>query len=150
MNRRSDPRLLAGRGYIEAGGQIVLLDSGRLARLGEAQRALAGEASGGAEGRRTHRVSAARAAEVESMIEALAPGFQPPAAWKARSSALRNLSALAPAPLPSALDAVLRPYQRLGVAWLWHLHRHELGGILADEMGLGKTLQALGLLCALG
>src|SRR5690606_33154663 len=33
--------------------------------------------------------------------------------------------------------------------WLWHLHRHELGGILADEMGLGKTLQALALLTAL-
>src|ERR1019366_3202108 len=39
-------------------------------------------------------------------------------------------------------------YQRLGAAWLWHLHRNGLGGVLADEMGLGKTPQALALLCA--
>ncbi|MDV7398107.1 SNF2-related protein, partial [Arthrospira platensis SPKY1] len=43
----------------------------------------------------------------------------------------------------------MRGYQRIGVAWLWHLYRNELGGILADEMGLGKTIQALGLIaCA--
>ncbi|HRJ48278.1 MAG TPA: DEAD/DEAH box helicase, partial [Opitutaceae bacterium] len=47
------------------------------------------------------------------------------------------------------LVAQLRPYQRLGTAWLWYLHVQKLGGILADEMGLGKTLQALGLLAAL-
>jgi len=140
--------LLAGRGYLEAAGQIILIDGAQLRRLGEAQRALAGDPSGDASSRRTHRVSAAHAAEVESMLAELAPGFQPPATWRARSAALRNLSALAPAPVPPAFDAQLRPYQRLGVAWLWHLYRHELGGILADEMGLGKTLQALGLLAA--
>ena len=141
--------LLAGRGYLEAAGKIVLFDAGQLDRLGAAQRALAGEASGGVAGRRTVRVTAAHAAEVESILEELAPGFQPPAGWRARSAGLRNLSALAPAPLPAGLDARLRPYQRLGIAWLWHLYRHELGGILADEMGLGKTPQALGLLCVL-
>jgi SNF2 family DNA or RNA helicase len=51
--------------------------------------------------------------------------------------------------MPPELDAQLRPYQRLGAAWLWHLFQGELGGILADEMGLGKTLQALGLLAAI-
>ena len=61
---------------------------------------------------------------------------------------MRNLSALAPAPLRPDLAATLRPYQQLGTAWLWHLHRHDLGGILADEMGLGKTLQALAFLSA--
>ena len=141
--------LLAGRGYVEAAGQIILIDGLQLRRLGEAQRALAGEPSGEAAGKRTHRVSAAHAAEVESMIAELTPGFQPPATWRARSAALRNLSALAPPPVPPAFDALLRPYQRIGVAWLWHLYRHELGGILADEMGLGKTLQALGLLAGL-
>jgi SNF2 family DNA or RNA helicase len=141
--------LLAGRGYIETGSQIVLVNPGQLGRLAEAQGILAGEASAGVAARRTHRVSAARVAEVESMLVELAPGFQPPATWRARSAALRNLSALVPAPMPPELDAQLRPYQRLGVAWLWHLHRNELGGILADEMGLGKTLEAIGLLCSL-
>jgi len=45
-----------------------------------------------------------------------------------------------------ALGAVLRPYQRDGVAWLWLLHRLGLGACLADDMGLGKTLQVLALL----
>ena len=139
---------MAGRGYLEAGGQVILLDSAAswLASK-QAQRALTGDPSGAAM-RRTHRVNAARVVEMEAMIEELSPGFQPPAAWRARSSALRNLSTLSPVPLPPALDSQLRPYQRLGAAWLWHLYRHELGGVLADEMGLGKTLQAIALLVA--
>jgi len=139
----------ANRGYLEADGKVFLLDAAKLQQLATAQRALSGEPAAGLAPRRTQKISAARAAEAQEILEALSPGFQPPAAWQARSAALRNLSALTPAPIPAALAATLRPYQRLGVAWLWHLHRHELGGILADEMGLGKTLQALALLSAL-
>ena len=138
----------AGRGYIEAGGRVFLIDPARLRRLGEAQRALADGAASPPSARRAERIGNARAAEVEGMLEELSPGFRPPDAWRARTGALRNLSKLEPAPIPATLDAVLRPYQRLGAAWLWHLHKSGLGGILADEMGLGKTLQALGLLCA--
>jgi SNF2 family DNA or RNA helicase len=99
--------------------------------------------------RRTIRIARSATAEAEGLLESLAPGFQPPESWRARSDALRNLSKLQPAPMPPALEAQLRPYQRLGAAWLWHLYRHELGGVLADEMGLGKTLQALALFTAL-
>ncbi len=42
----------------------------------------------------------------------------------------------------------LRHYQRNGLAWLFHLHQHGMGGVLADDMGLGKTHQALALLQA--
>jgi SNF2 family DNA or RNA helicase len=140
----------SNRGYVEDDGRIFLLDAGQLRHLAEAQRALAGEPGASLATRRTQRVSAARAAEAQEIIEALSPGFQPPAAWRERSEALRHLSALASAPLPASLDAQLRPYQRLGAAWLWHLHRHQLGGILADEMGLGKTIQALALLSVVG
>ena len=139
----------SNRGYVENDGQIFLLDAAQLRHLAEAQRALAGEPGASLATRRIQRVSAAHIAEAQEIIEALSPGFQPPAAWRERSEALRNLSALAPAPMPAALDAQLRPYQRLGAAWLRHLHRHQLGGILADEMGLGKTIQALALLSAL-
>ncbi len=142
--------LAANRGYVESGGKILLLDATRLARLAGAQRRLAGDPAAGISARRTQRLPAARAAEANEILEELSPAFQAPEAWRARSTALRNLTTLAPAPLPGALDAQLRPYQRLGVAWLWHLHRHQLGGVLADEMGLGKTLQALSLLSALG
>jgi non-specific serine/threonine protein kinase len=41
---------------------------------------------------------------------------------------------------------VLRPYQEIGVRWLWFLSRLGLGACLADDMGLGKTIQVLGLL----
>jgi superfamily II DNA or RNA helicase len=136
-----------GRSYVEAGERVFLLDPDSVRRVGEAQRALSGGVPG-LEGARTHRVAAVRAAEVEQILEELAPGFQPPEAWGAKTRALRNLTALAPVPVPAAFEARMRPYQRLGAAWLWHLHLNGLGGILADEMGLGKTVQALALLCA--
>jgi len=44
---------------------------------------------------------------------------------------------------PPGLGLVLRPYQRLGLAWLQYLRAQQLGGILADDMGLGKTAQVL-------
>jgi non-specific serine/threonine protein kinase len=44
------------------------------------------------------------------------------------------------------LQAQLRPYQAVGVNWLWFLARLGLGGCLADDMGLGKTVQMLAML----
>jgi non-specific serine/threonine protein kinase len=48
--------------------------------------------------------------------------------------------------LKRALQASLRPYQTIGVQWLWQLYQLKLGGCLADDMGLGKTIQILSLL----
>src|SRR4029078_5452306 len=45
-----------------------------------------------------------------------------------------------------SLESLLRPYQKLGVAWFNFLASNRLGGILADEMGLGKTVQTLAFL----
>ncbi|HND62821.1 MAG TPA: DEAD/DEAH box helicase, partial [Opitutaceae bacterium] len=140
--------IAGNRSYLEDGGKVYLLDAAQLGRLAAAQRALSGDPQAGVASRRTQRVSAARVAEAQEVLEALSPNFQPPAAWRERTRALRDLSSLTPAPIDPALDAQLRPYQRLGAAWLWHLHRQRLGGILADEMGLGKTLQALAALQA--
>ena len=136
------------RSYLEADGNIFLFDQEKLQKLATAQRALSGDPTAAVAPRRTQRVSSARIAEAQDILEELSPGFQSPESWRTRSSALKNLSALTAAPVPPALDALFRPYQRLGAAWLWHLHRHQIGGILADEMGLGKTLQALALLSA--
>lgn len=138
----------AGRSYAEADGKVVLIDPARLQALAKAQGALADAGPCAPSARRSGRVGAARAAEIEDILEQLSPGFRPPEAWGALTGALRNLSRLEPAPVPGSLDAVMRPYQRLGAAWLWHLHSAGLGGVLADEMGLGKTLQALALVCA--
>jgi len=57
-------------------------------------------------------------------------------------------SVLAPPAAPPALPELLRPYQRRGVEWLYHLCQVGCHGLLADEMGLGKTLQVLSLLTA--
>jgi superfamily II DNA or RNA helicase len=141
--------LAAGRSFLETGGRIVLLEPSVLEKLAAVQRALAGDPACGLAPRRRQRLPASRAAEADEILAGLSPAYQAPAAWRERSAALRDLATLAPAPLPASLDRRLRPYQRLGAAWLWHLHRHGLGGVLADEMGLGKTLQALALLTAL-
>ena len=138
----------SGRGYVEDGKAIYLIDQTRLEKIQAAHRKLAGDPTEAGMAGRKHRISKARAAEVNDLLEEIAPHFQAPETWHRRSAALRNLTSLPPAPVPAALDAVLRPYQKLGVAWLWHLYRQDLGGILADEMGLGKTLQALALITA--
>ena len=48
--------------------------------------------------------------------------------------------------LKNTLQAELRPYQMIGVQWLYALYKLKLGGCLADDMGLGKTIQILSLL----
>lgn len=53
---------------------------------------------------------------------------------------------IAQRPVPTDLQATLRPYQVEGFQWLSFLYEQRLGGILADDMGLGKTVQALALL----
>lgn len=43
----------------------------------------------------------------------------------------------------------LRPYQTVGLDWLWRLYCCHLSGILCDDMGLGKTLQSMALMAAI-
>ena len=57
-----------------------------------------------------------------------------------------SLQVIAQRPVPTGLQATLRPYQVEGFQWLSFLYEQRLGGILADDMGLGKTVQALALL----
>jgi len=47
------------------------------------------------------------------------------------------------------LKSTLRPYQELGVKWLWSLYYYGLSGLLCDDMGLGKTHQAMALLAGI-
>ena len=46
-------------------------------------------------------------------------------------------------PIPSGVNAKMRPYQVEGYHFLCYLSTNRFGGILADDMGLGKTLQTL-------
>jgi len=70
-----------------------------------------------------------------------------PGPWmKGALDGLRAPGALAALEPGGDLRAKLRPYQHVGVRWLWWAHQLGLGVCLADDMGLGKTLQVLALL----
>ena len=62
---------------------------------------------------------------------------------------LRSPQGLAQVDPGDALKGVLRPYQQVGVRWLYLLTKLGLGACLADDMGLGKTIQVLSLLLVL-
>ena len=52
-------------------------------------------------------------------------------------------------PVPLALNAELRPYQKRGYNWVCSLLFSGFGCILADDMGLGKTVQSIAALLRL-
>jgi non-specific serine/threonine protein kinase len=70
--------------------------------------------------------------------------------WLAETlKGLRSPQGLAQIDPGDALKGVLRPYQQVGVRWLYLLTKLGLGACLADDMGLGKTIQVLSLLLVL-
>ena len=70
--------------------------------------------------------------------------------WLAETlKALRSPQGLDGADPGDALKGTLRPYQQVGVRWLYLLTKLGLGACLADDMGLGKTIQVLALLLLL-
>jgi len=144
-----DHALAIGQTFLEAGNKVYLLPKEKLEKYHLLQRRLSGNPRTPLLQHGKFPVSKENSMEAEEMIAELDPNFKPPDTWEARGAALRDLSKLKPAPLSPELSDVLRPYQKIGVAWLLHLFRHQLGGILADEMGLGKTVQALALVEAL-
>jgi len=68
---------------------------------------------------------------------------------EAQLDALRSPAVGAEIDAGAGLNATLRPYQQVGVQWLWTLWSLGLGGCLADDMGLGKTIQVIALLSLL-
>ncbi len=139
--------IATGKNYVtEADGSITLLDRKSVEQLHNIEKAVSGQADRPFTPTFSKKLDSAELVDVEDLLDELCEGWQPPQAWQSRSLALKQVGALEPAPVRPGFDVTLRTYQRIGVAWLWHLYRHELGGILADEMGLGKTLQALALI----
>ncbi len=59
---------------------------------------------------------------------------------------LRSPEGLAAVDAGRELHATLRPYQQVGVRWLYLLSHLGLGACLADDMGLGKTIQVISLM----
>ena len=48
--------------------------------------------------------------------------------------------------IPKGLKGSLRPYQEVGLRWLWTNVSKGFGSCMADDMGLGKTIQVISLL----
>lgn len=94
--------------------------------------------TGSEDGLRLHRTQAERLQRVADDAVLLWRGGD---RLRKRIEQLRAASV--PADTPDGFRAVLRPYQRDGLAWLNFLSDAGLGGILADDMGLGKTVQVL-------
>ncbi len=72
-------------------------------------------------------------------------GVQPVGGFAQLIHGLKELVRGRQEPEPVGLEAVLRPYQQRGLAWMADLASLGLGGCLADDMGLGKTIQLLSL-----
>lgn len=136
--------------FVESGDDVYLLDARQMEPLLQAQQSLTNEPDRTLAPRVKVRLKTADLPSAEAVLEGMSENFAPPEQWQRRSAALRDVSQLQPAPIADALDVKLRNYQRIGVAWMWHLRSQGIGGILADEMGLGKTVQALALLQAIG
>ncbi|HZG71426.1 MAG TPA: DEAD/DEAH box helicase, partial [Chondromyces sp.] len=56
---------------------------------------------------------------------------------------LKDVSSIPLESAPDGLQGTLRPYQQLGMSWLFFLRSFGFGGCLADDMGLGKTIQLI-------
>jgi SNF2 family DNA or RNA helicase len=63
--------------------------------------------------------------------------------WKQMVKQLSEIHEIPLTEVPSGLQGELRPYQQLGMSWLWFLRQYGFGAVLADDMGLGKTVQLI-------
>ncbi len=119
----------------------VTLSDGTLSRISASIEALADEASAVMKDKAQARLPAHQLGRLDRWIEENDGRMD--AAVEGLRQRLRALAVSAEPDMPKGLRATLRPYQRLGVAWLQFLQALGAGGILADDMGLGKTLMTL-------
>jgi non-specific serine/threonine protein kinase len=147
-------RLLAqSDGLALVRGRWVEVDRERLKRMierfGEAERAAAETGLGFGEAMRMLAGASVTAGEDDGDIEA--DWSQVVAGpWLAETlKGLRGHEGLEPIDPGAGLSGTLRPYQQIGLRWLYLLAKLGLGACLADDMGLGKTIQVLSLLLVL-
>jgi superfamily II DNA or RNA helicase len=137
--------LLSGQSHTRSkGGKTVVIDT---AAVEEMQQVLLDVAP--QQHAQGYRIDNRQAGFLEATLrQHTAWHVQAPAAWRDRAAKQSGETRLDCPPLGN-LEAVLRPYQKQGVAWLHFLRENGFAGILADEMGLGKTLQTLAFLNSL-
>ncbi len=124
--------------------QWVTLSDGTLSRISSSIESLADESRLVMDGRAEARLPAHQLGRLDRWIEENDGRID--AAVEALRRRLRALAVAAEPDMPVGLTATLRPYQRLGLAWLQFLQALGAGGVLADDMGLGKTITTLAFL----
>jgi superfamily II DNA or RNA helicase len=138
--------LARGKMYAEQNGKIAFFTKEQVEKIASIQRKLQETPDATLAPCVKRTVSNAEIENIYDAISEMAENIILPEEWQSRIKAFKDISQLQPAPLGKEQIEMLRPYQRIGVAWMWKHYQHNLGGILADEMGLGKTLQALTLI----
>jgi SNF2 family DNA or RNA helicase len=136
--RSDDEKLIVG----VASGVRVALPLGRVKPILTALYELYMHDPANADGKRIRlsTFDAARLAEVDAALQLRWVGGERLLAMGRR---LVDFAGIAPATVPKNFQAILRPYQLDGVAWLQFLREYQFAGVLADDMGLGKTVQTL-------
>ena len=123
--------IATGRNHIRDGKNVYLLTRDLKEKASRLQRRISGNPDAPLLARTSHPIEKFQAPSIDGrFIVETDPRFQPPAMWKKRSLALRDLSTLTFPKIKPKLEETLRPYQTIGVAWLTHLFQNNLGGIL--------------------
>jgi superfamily II DNA or RNA helicase/REP element-mobilizing transposase RayT len=137
-------QLLRGGGRKLRNGKFALIDSGAVEELQEVLLDCAPQQRAGTTdpGVTRYRMGTEQAGFLDATLQEQGFTVAAPPQWREQVRQQTGEAKLVCPPLGS-LDAVLRPYQKHGVAWLRFLRDNRFGGVLADEMGLGKTLQVL-------
>ncbi|HTH49733.1 MAG TPA: SNF2-related protein [Candidatus Limnocylindria bacterium] len=143
-------QLLRGGGRKLRNGKFALIDSGAVEELQEVLLDCAPQQRTGAAdlGVTRYRMGTEQAGFLDATLQEQGFTVGAPPQWREQVRQQTGEAKLTCPPL-GALEPVLRPYQKHGVAWLRFLRDNHFGGVLADEMGLGKTLQVLTHLSAL-
>jgi len=134
-------------------GRWIEIDRERMQRMiehfGKVERAVAATGLSFAEAMRMLAGANVTAEEAADDVEA-DWGQVVAGPWLAETlEGLRGHEALEQVDPGAALKGTLRPYQQVGLRWLYLLANLGLGACLADDMGLGKTIQVLSLLLVL-
>ncbi len=139
--------MAAGTGLVRIRGRWVDIDADRLAALLKQWKSAQRAAADGIPLHQALRMVAgtARADGTPDLPDEDSGWVRiEPGPWLSETlRALRDPSSLGDLNPGTALKATLRPYQNIGLRWLWFLWSLGLGGCLADDMGLGKTVQVI-------
>ncbi len=138
-----------GKRYLVRDDKITLVPQKTLETLKVVERKLTGSSHTTAYSPSRIPLQKAQMIDLQTILKDEGLDSKLPNPFKEETAALRNLSKLKEAPIQPQLNETLRVYQKVGVAWMYHLYREGLAGLLADEMGLGKTLQTLALIQAI-